>query len=164
VDRRDYASPSQAGCSYAQFWKGLPGQLKAQDLKALVGMWTDSIRSGYPIIAMCGAHVLKVGLGPLLIQAMREKWITALALNGAGAVHDFELAYQGATSEDVAAGLENGTFGMVEETGRFVNAAAVRAHKKSLGFGEALAREIEGSGARYPEESVIVQEIGRAHV
>jgi hypothetical protein len=64
------------------------------ELKELAAIWADCVKRGFPVIVMCGAHVLKVGLGPLLIQGMKNRWISALALNGAGAVHDFELAFQ----------------------------------------------------------------------
>jgi len=157
VHREDYASRVKPGVSFEEFLSALPGQLKAGELKELVAIWADGVRRGFPAIVMCGAHVLKVGLGPLLIQGMEKGWISALALNGAGAVHDFELAYQGATSEDVASGLEDGTFGMVEETGRFLNRAACHARELGEGFGEALARDMESSSLKYRDESVIVQ-------
>lgn len=157
VHREDYAAAVKPGASFEDFLCGLPRQLKAVELKELVSIWVDCVRRGLPAIVMCGAHVLKVGLGPLLIQAMEQKWISALALNGAGAVHDFELAYQGATSEDVASGLEDGTFGMVEETGRYLNLAARRARESGEGYGQALAGEMERARLKYCAESVIVQ-------
>jgi len=157
VKREDYGKKAASGKSFRAFWEDLPSQLKVPDLKALVDVWARSIRAEKPVIALCGAHVLKVGLGPLLIQAMSEGWIHALALNGAGAVHDFELAYQGATSEDVARGLEDGSFGMAEETGQYVNSAARRAQEEGLGFGRALAEEIERLKLQYARESVICE-------
>jgi hypothetical protein len=157
VTREHYTARAARARSFEEFLSGLPGQLKAEDLKALVRIWVESLRNHKPVIALCGAHVLKVGLSPLFIQGMQEGWLSAIAFNGAGAVHDFELAWQGATSEDVAKGLEDGTFGMAEETGRHLNAAAVRAQKEDLGFGRALAKEIEKSKAVYPGESVVVQ-------
>ena len=157
VHREEYALPVGAGKSFEDFLKSLPKQLKATELLELMERWEESLKAQKPVVALCGAHVLKVGLGPVLIQAMQQRWITALALNGSGAVHDFELAYQGATSEDVARGLEDGSFGMVEETASCLNSAAKRAHEEQLGFGETLAKAIETSGAKYPEESVIVQ-------
>jgi len=157
VKREDYASPVKRGKSFNMFLRSLPRQLQAQDLNEFIELWAHAVHQSRPVIALCGAHVLKVGLGPLLIQAMKEGWISTIAFNGAGAVHDFELSYQGATSEDVAKGLEDGTFGMVEETARYLNAAAVFAQKEELGFGKAIAEEIEKSDAKYPDESVIVQ-------
>jgi hypothetical protein len=157
VHREDYAARVKPGAFFEEFLSAVPRQLKAGELKELVAIWAECVRRGFPVLVMCGAHVLKVGLGPLLIQGMEKRWISALALNGAGAVHDFELAYQGATSEDVASGLEDGTFGMVEETGRYLNMAARHARELGEGFGEALAREMESSRLQYREESVIVQ-------
>ncbi len=157
VHREDYAARVKPGAFFEEFLSALPRQLKAGELKELVAIWAECVRRGFPVLVMCGAHVLKVGLGPLLIQGMEKGWISALALNGAGAVHDFELAYQGATSEDVASGLEDGTFGMVEETGRFLNRAACHARELGEGFGEALARDMESSRLQYRDESVIVQ-------
>ena len=97
------------------------------------------------IVAMLGGHVVKVGLGPLLITLMRQRAITAVAMNGSAAIHDFELAAYGGTSEDVAAGLGDGTFGMAEETGREMNAALARGAQTQHGAGEAL---VEYLGAR----------------
>src|SRR2546430_15480221 len=88
---------------------------------------------------MLGGHVIKVGLGPLLIALMRRRAITIVAMNGSAAIHDFELAAYGGTSEDVAAGLGGGTFGMAEGTGRGMNAAIARGGKTQRGAGEALA-------------------------
>jgi len=88
---------------------------------------------------MLGGHVIKVGLGPLLIALMQKRAITAVAMNGSAAIHDFELAAYGGTSEDVAAGLGDGTFGMADETGREMNAALARGAKTEQGAGEALA-------------------------
>jgi hypothetical protein len=91
---------------------------------------------------MLGGHVIKVGLGPLLIELMRRKAVTHVAMNGSAAIHDFELAAFGGTSEDVAAGLGDGTFGMAEETGRDMNAALARGAKSDQGAGEALAETL----------------------
>src|SRR5207253_5877518 len=94
---------------------------------------------------MLGGHVIKVGLGPLLRELIHRGVITHLALNGSAAIHDFELAAYGGTSEDVAAGLGDGTFGMAEETGREMNDAIGRGAKTQQGAGEALAEYL---GAR----------------
>jgi len=89
---------------------------------------------------MMGAHVIKCGLSPMIIDLIKRKCITAVALNGAGAIHDFEIAYQGATSEDVGPGLLTGNFGMAEETGRIIN-QCWREHGQE-GAGYALGRLI----------------------
>jgi hypothetical protein len=94
------------------------------------------------VLAMLGGHVIKVGLGPLLIALMRRRAVTLVAMNGSAAIHDFELAAYGGTSEDVAAGLGDGTFGMAEETGRDMNAALARGATAQQGAGEALAEHL----------------------
>jgi len=88
-------------------------------------------------VAMLGGDVIKVGVGPLLIELMRRRVITHVAMNGSAAIHDFELAAYGGTSEDVAAGLADGTFGMADETGRDMNAAIVEGVREGRGMGEA---------------------------
>ena len=158
VQRPDYAQRARAGKTFTEFWQDLPKQLQAPKLQQLVLEWKRARDNDKPVILLCGAHVLKVGLGPLIIQGFEQGWITSLSLNGAGAVHDFELAFQGATSEDVALGLEDGTFGMVRQTGEHLNTAACLAQRMNIGFGQALARTLEESNkAQYKEESVIYQ-------
>jgi hypothetical protein len=127
--------------SFAAFWDGLPSILAARDLRFVV----DQIAAAAGkrgILAMLGGHVIKVGLGPLLIELMRRHAITMIAMNGSAAIHDFELAAYGGTSEDVAAGLGDGTFGMAEETGRDMNAAFTRGAKQGQGAGEALGEAL----------------------
>ncbi|MGQ9503529.1 MAG: hypothetical protein ACUVQG_06970 [Thermogutta sp.] len=106
------------------------------------------------VIAFCGAHVLRKGNGPLLIDLMKKGLLTHLALNGAGAIHDFELAMIGATCEGVARYVRTGEFGLWQETGR-INEAAVLAAKENLGFGEALGRMIEMEQFPFRETSVL---------
>lgn len=123
--------------SFAAFLKSLPSILAAQDLRYVVDQIVAAAgRRG--VLAMLGGHVIKVGLGPLLIALMRRKAITLVAMNGSAAIHDFELAAFGGTSEDVAAGLGDGTFGMADETGREMNAALAKGAKGGQGAGEAL--------------------------
>ena len=130
--------PLPSDRSFNAFVEALPSILAAQDLRYVVDQIVAAAgRRG--ILAMLGGHVIKVGLGPLLIALMRHRAITMVAMNGSAAIHDFELAAYGGTSEDVAAGLADGTFGMAEETGREMNAALVRGAKGQQGAGEALA-------------------------
>ncbi len=82
-----------------------------------------AVKNGSPVLLMMGAHPIKCGLNPLIVDFIRRGIISGVALNGAGAIHDFELAYQGETSEDVQKGLDDGSFGMVEETSRLMNGA-----------------------------------------
>ena len=124
--------------SFEAFLDSLPRVLAAQDLRYVVDQ-VVAAAGGRGVLAMLGGHVIKVGLGPLLIALMRKRAITVVALNGSAAIHDFELAAYGGTSEDVAAGLGDGTFGMAEETGREMNAALTRGAKNQQGAGEAFA-------------------------
>jgi hypothetical protein len=134
VDPSLLAHPPAGDRSFKAFWNALPSILAAQDVRYVVEQIVAATgRRG--VLAMLGGHVIKVGLGPLLIALMRRRAITFIAMNGSAAIHDFELAAYGGTSEDVAAGLGDGTFGMAEETGREMNTALAR----GSGAGEALA-------------------------
>jgi hypothetical protein len=146
--------PGSEDRSFAAFWDALPSILAAQDLRYVVDqIVTATGRRG--VLAMLGGHVIKVGLGPLLIALMRQRAITLVAMNGSAAIHDFELAAYGGTSEDVAAGLGDGTFGMAEETGREMNAALASGGKSNGGAGEALAKYL-GSRRDLPGREVSV--------
>jgi len=127
----------------AEFLDGLPDILAARDLRAVIAALASAAgRRG--VIAMIGGHVIKTGLGPLLLHLMRRGVLTHVAMNSAASIHDFELCAYGGTSEDVAAGLADGTFGMAEETGREMNAAFAAGHRQGWGMGEALARALAG--------------------
>ena len=105
---------------------------------------------------MLGGHIVKTGLAPLLIDLMQRGVITHLAMNGSAAIHDYEIARFGATSEDVARGLVDGTFGMAEETGRGMNEAFIAGMKQELGMGESLARALEAESLSNPGLSVML--------
>jgi len=135
--------PLHTDRSFSAFFASLPAILAAQDLRYVVDQIVAAT-GRRAVVAMLGGHVIKVGLGPLLIALMRARAITAIALNGSAAIHDFELAAYGGTSEDVAAGLGDGTFGMAEETGRDMNAALAHGAKAKQGAGEALAEFLRG--------------------
>jgi hypothetical protein len=133
-----FAKPHQPGASLASFLDSLPDFLAVQDLKYVVNAMATAVRNGRPILLMMGAHAIKVGLNPLIVDAMRSGIVSAVAFNGAGAIHDFELCYNGETSEDVQRGLNDGSFGMVDETGRMMNAALADGVDRGLGAGRAL--------------------------
>lgn len=143
VAMENFAGPHQAGDSFASFYKKLPSFLAAADFGKVVASICQSVRSGKPVLLMMGAHPIKCGLNPIIIDAIRNGIVSAVAFNGAGAIHDFELAYQGETSEDVQAGLDDGSFGMVEETSRLMNEALERGVADGLGAGASLARTVE---------------------
>ena len=130
-------SPSM---SLARFLRTLPDLLAARDLRAVAGAIAARHREGRLVVLGMGAHPIKVGLSPLIIDLMRRGIVSAVAMNGACIIHDFELAYHGATSEDVAASLTSGEFGMAEETGTFLNQAI--ALRGPAGVGAAVGRAI----------------------
>jgi hypothetical protein len=143
VALRDFARPYARGGTVAAFLEGLPRILGAAALKALAADILRARARRKPILWGIGAHVIKVGLSPVLIDLMEKGLLTGLALNGAGIVHDFELAVAGRTSEDVAAGLGAGEFGMARETGEEINRAITRGDADGLGLGAALGRHLE---------------------
>jgi hypothetical protein len=145
VDPSRFAHSPGPDRSFTAFWQALPDLLAAQDLRYLVQQLVQATgRRG--VVVMLGGHVIKVGLGPLLGELMRRGVVTHLALNGSAAIHDFELAAYGGTSEDVASGLADGTFGMAEETGREMNAAIGTGAAQGAGMGEALATYLQRRG------------------
>ena len=122
--------------------QGLPNILAAQSLKAIARKIARVHRANKTVLLGMGAHPIKVGLSPLIINFMERGIINAVALNGAGVIHDFELAYMGETSEDVAASLKDGSFGMGEETGAFLNQAISEGSGRQLGIGAAVGQAI----------------------
>lgn len=125
--------PWRAGGSLGDFVAGLPKVLAADDLRAAAQAVVKARRAGRPFILAMGAHVIKVGLSPLLIDAMERGIITGLALNGAGMVHDVELALAGQTSEEVAEALADGSFGTARQTGEFISQALAQGPEQGLG-------------------------------
>jgi hypothetical protein len=132
----------ERGAGFADFFDSLPDILAGRELRAVVNAIVEAKRNQRPVLVTMGAHVIKVGLSPLLIDWMRRGVLDALATNGAGAVHDTEVARFGVTSEDVGAGIKSGLFGMARETGEFINGAAQQAQQSSAGFGETLGRSL----------------------
>lgn len=122
--------------------KSLPKTLAANDLRRVAEHMVQAIRSGNPIILALGAHVIKVGLNPVIIDLMERGLIDGLALNGAGIIHDAELAMVGQTSEDVAAQIKDGKFGMAEETGRILNEAIINGADQGEGLGKAVGARL----------------------
>lgn len=138
VNAAAFAMPHRAGGALREFLDSLPDFLAVQDLRTIVGAVAAAVREKRPVLLMMGAHSIKVGLNPIFVDAMRRGLVNAVAFNGAGAIHDFELCYQGETSEDVQRGLDDGSFGMVEETGYRMNAALAEGVARGLGAGRAL--------------------------
>lgn len=134
----------KAGGTVTELLSSFPDILAGSDIKAVVAAIVAAHRENRPVLLAIGAHVIKCGLSPVIADLISRGIITGLALNGAGAIHDTEIALFGRTSEDVVAGLKEGTFGMGAETAEFVNSAAVAGHEAGQGFGESLGMKIAG--------------------
>lgn len=141
VSVADFARPVPATAA-RELIAALPDQLAALALREAIDRTVAAHRAGRPVVAMLGGHVIKVGVSPCLIELVERGVVTHLAMNGAAAIHDVEIARQGRTSEDVEAHLHAGTFGMVDETGDFMNAAAVAGRARGEGLGECWGRAL----------------------
>ncbi|MEW5800929.1 MAG: hypothetical protein AB1847_02385 [bacterium] len=128
------------GQTFSQFLEGLPRILAGQDFLEVVDRVEKAIREDKGVILAMGAHVIKCGLSPVLIDLMQRGVITGLALNGAGIIHDFELAVHGQTSEDVDQAIVNGEFGMAEETGRQINQAINQGVESGMGLAASVGK------------------------
>ena len=143
VSAAEFAHPPRDDRSFAAFIDALPDVLAARDFRAIVDAIVAAARANRGVVAMLGGHVVKTGVAPLLIDLMQRRVITHVAMNGSAAIHDYEMARFGATSEDVAAGLRDGTFGMSEETGREMNVAFIDGMRAEYGMGETLGRALD---------------------
>ena len=152
----EFATPPGDDRSFAAFLASLPDVLVAGDFRAVVAAIVSAARTGRAVVVMLGGHVVKTGVATLLIDLMDRRIITHVAMNGSGAIHDYEIARFGATSEDVARGLTDGTFGMAEETGRGMNEAFVEGMRNGWGMGEAVARALEQLPLAHPEMSILL--------
>jgi hypothetical protein len=132
--------------------ESLPDILAGRDLRELIALLRAARRKKRAILFGLGAHVIKVGLNPILIRLMREGWVSGLALNGAGVIHDFEIAFAGRTSEDVALQIVDGAFGTARETGEHLNKAIRAGYRRGSGLGEAVGRMIGSS--RFPHKNL----------
>ncbi|KXK55179.1 MAG: hypothetical protein IPM61_04490 [Chlorobi bacterium] len=153
VSEKEWAQPLPDGGTFDQFIETLPDILVARDLKAFVRHAAESVRLGKPFILMMGAHVVKVGLAPLVCDLIERRILTGVAMNSAAAIHDTESCLFGETSEDVAATITDGTFGMSKETGEFINGTLRQAWEgedREIGFGEALGEKLMDAGTGRP--------------
>lgn len=148
------AAPHKAGQSFSDFIHNLPNIIAAKDFIAVVSAVVNARKKKRPVILGMGAHPIKVGLSPLIIDLMNRGIITAIATNGACIIHDFELSFAGQTSEDVAAELCKGTFGMAKETGEYINKAINTGVKNGYGIGKSLGEMIQNSRFKYKDMSV----------
>lgn len=159
VKKEDFAAPQKRDGRFSDFLNALPKILAARDLRSIVQAVLNAHKLKKPVIWALGGHVIKCGLSPVLNDLMQRGIITHLAMNGSAAVHDFEIAMIGQTSEDVSVSIRDGTFGMADETGRMMNNALRIGVKQGLGAGQALGEMILKGDFRYKELSVISKAI-----
>ncbi|MBN2398821.1 MAG: hypothetical protein JXI33_00610 [Candidatus Aminicenantes bacterium] len=138
VDLSDFPKPYLPGADFNSFIDSLPPFLAARDLREFTALLGSARKKNKPIIWGLGAHVVKLGLSPLIIDLMQRGWISAIAANGALMIHDFEIALAGKTSEHVAGNLLRGNYGNTEETGLFLNRALKEGLGQNMGAGEAV--------------------------
>jgi hypothetical protein len=158
VSVREFAKPAAANISLKKFLNSLPNILAAQDLRHLLSAMHRARKKSAPILWGIGGHVIKVGLGPVLIDLMRRGYISGVAMNGAALIHDFEIALAGNTSEDVEAGLGAGQFGMASETGEYINEFSKLAARLHIGYGEAAGQFLNSGvlAVKHAASSVLV--------
>lgn len=150
----DFAGPHRKNGAFADFFSSLPNILAAKHLKEVVAAVVQARKDKRPVMLGMGAHSIKVGLNPVIIDLMENGIITSLALNGAGIIHDFELALIGQTSEDVDREILSGAFGMAEETGGMLN-RAINAAAENEGIGAAVGRMIRDNSFPHKEQSLL---------
>jgi deoxyhypusine synthase len=155
VKRRYEATPHEKGASLADFLDNLPQILGARDLRDAIAAAARAKRRGRPILWGFGAHVIKVGLAPIVVDLLERGFVSGILVNGAGCVHDLELAMMGATSEDVGPALDDGSFGMAKETAERLNAAINTGADDGIGMGLAIGRSILGGPYPHKGRSIL---------
>jgi len=155
VDYTRFGQAWEPGGSFREFCRRLPRLLAGEWLWEVAQAWVAARRQGRLVLLGMGAHPLKVGLSPLLIELCRRGLLSGVALNGAGVIHDAEIAMVGRTSEDVDAALGEGEFGMARETAEFLNRAITRGVADGLGLGAAVGRAVAGAGFPYGHLSLL---------
>lgn len=155
VKTGDFAKAPVKGARFLAFYNSLPKILKANDIRIIADAIVKARKVKKSVIFMAGAHVIKCGLNPVLIELIKRKVITCVCLNGAGIIHDFEIALQGKTSEDVAENLKTGKFGMGRETADFLNQAVKEGVSQGLGIGASVGIKIANSKLAYKNLSLL---------
>ncbi len=155
VETSKFAVPHVKGQGFSAFIEKLPGILKGKDFPALIDAIVSAHHAKKPVIFGMGAHVIKCGLSPIIIDLMGKGVITTIALNGAGIIHDFETAIAGTTSEDVASSLTDGSFGMAKETAEEINGAIITGAAKGWGIGKSVGERICSLQASYQDYSIL---------
>lgn len=150
-----FATPWKKGNSFVNFMNSLPNILAGSDIRAVISAVATAFRTQKTVILAMGAHVIKVGLNPVIIDLMERGIIKAVAMNGAGIIHDFEIAMTGQTSEDVETAVKDGSFGMARETGSFLSKAIKKGGRKSLGLGEAVGQSFLENKLPFTDKSIL---------
>jgi len=155
VSIKDFASLPKKGSSFKSFYDSLPNILAARDFKGVVEAIVAARNKKRMVIFMMGAHVIKCGLSPIVIDLMKRGIVKHVALNGAGIIHDTEVAMIGRTSEDVGEGIADGSFGMAQETASFINGAINYGFRNGIGIGEAVGSRIRSSKYSCKDKSIL---------
>ena len=158
VSIRDFRNPPAAKASLTKVLDSLPNILAAEDLRRLLSAIHMARKQRKAILWGIGGHVIKVGLGPVLIDLLKRGFVSGIAMNGAALIHDFEIALAGNTSEDVEAGIGEGQFGMAAETGQYINEFAKLSHRIRIGYGEAAGQFLTSGiiEVKHADSSVLV--------
>jgi len=157
VNIKDFSSPWKKGGSLSQFIDSLPSILAGSDLRNVIKAISQAAKNDKQVCFAMGGHVIKTGMSPLIIDLMEKKVFTLIAMNGSGIIHDLETALTGQTSEDVAASLGTGSFGMAKETSQFLNQAIADAKQNNLGLGQAVGQMILNENLDHKELSLTAQ-------
>ncbi len=160
VALKDFGRAWEPGGSFKEFLARLPNILAGETLRQVAAAWVRARRAGRPVLLGMGAHPIKVGLNPIIIDLLRRELLTAVALNGAGIVHDAEVAMVGRTSEDVDHDLPQGRFGMAQETAEFLNGAISWGAAEGLGLGEAVGRRLLAADFPHNRLSILAAAAG----
>jgi hypothetical protein len=155
VGAAEFAGAWAAGGTFSAFLERLPKALAASDLKAVIAAIVAAYRGQYPVIFGMGAHVIKTGLGPIVVDLMQRGVISGVAMNGAGIIHDLEVAMAGRTSEEVGPALDDGTFGMAGETAAAIRQAVAAPASQTDGLGRAVGTFILSSGLPFAPKSIL---------
>ncbi|MGO8760924.1 MAG: hypothetical protein ACLP2P_10880 [Desulfobaccales bacterium] len=161
VSQADFGAPWRKGGSFREFVDRLPRILAGEALREVAAAWVKARKNGRPVLLGMGAHPVKVGLSPVLIDLLNRGLITGIAMNGAGIIHDAEVAMVGRTSEDVDEVLGCGAFGMARETAEFLNRAIAWGAKEGLGLGQAVGRRLLESAFPHRDLSLVAAAAAR---
>jgi len=154
VSVKDFAKPAQGGY-FSDFVDCIPNILAGREIRAVSKAIVSAKAGGKPVMWACGAHFIKCGLNPLLIDLMEKGFVSSISLNGGGVIHDVEVALFGQTSEDVTSAIRDGSFGMVRETGEFINQAVEMGYEKNLGFAESVGEALVRENPKHLEQSLL---------